>query len=289
MKLRRIFNIAVTIFCLVCLALFSHRIWADRDAIVASFSTFFFYKWLIFVEVLLMGANIFVESLRWNVIRRVFTSGSYTDDLTATLRSISLGNMTFANVGEHVGRFLSYSDKKSAGAASLVASIIQTASIVISGALALAFLYFYDSVSQNIFFVSVVAIIIAFVIGILIIFLGVRYFHFPTEWVRGVSLAFALNIAKFFIFSFQLALLLTPGKLPSLLIFASVVLYYFFVTIVPRINIIDIGVKGGIASWIFVSFANYCIISSAVIFIWALNIVLPSTFGFFSFVRRRAF
>lgn len=158
-----------------------------------------------------MGVNIFIESIRWRVLRKVFTSGSYADDLTATLRSISLGNMTFANIGEHVGRFLSYSDKKSAGAASLVASVIQTASIVISGGIALAFLNYYDFVPQNILYISLVAIAIAVVVGFIIILLGLRYFHFPSGWGRGVSLAFALNIAKFFVFSFQLALLLTPG------------------------------------------------------------------------------
>lgn len=286
MKLRRVFNIAVTIFCLICLVLFCHRIWVDRDSICASFATFFYYKWLIFVEVLLMGVNIFIESLRWSVLRKVFTSGSYADDLTATLRSISLGNMTFANIGEHVGRFLSYRDKKSAGAASLVASIIQSASIVISGGVALAFLNSYDFVPQNILYISLIAITVAVVVGVIIILIGLRYFHFPAGWGRGVSLAFALNIVKFFVFSFQLALLLTPGTLPDALIFACVVLYYFFVTIVPRINIIDIGVKGGLATWMFCSFAQSSVISSAIIFIWDLNIVFPSLFGFFSFLHR---
>lgn len=288
MKLRRVFNIAVTIFCLVCLVLFCNRIWVDRDCISASFATFFSYKWLIFAEVLLMGVDILIESLRWSVLRKVFTSGSYTDDLTATLRSISLGNMTFANIGEHVGRFLSYNDKKSAGAASLVASFIQTASIVFSGGIALAFLKLHDFVPQNIITISIVAIAIAIVVGIMIIIMGLRYFHFPVGWGRGISLAFSLNIAKLLIFSFQLSLLLTPGLLPNVIIFACVVLYYFFVTIVPRINLIDIGVKGGLATWMFSSFAQSSIISSAIIFIWALNIVFPSLFGFISFTHRHA-
>ncbi len=235
-----------------------------------------------------MGVDILIESLRWSVLRKVFTSGSYTDDLTATLRSISLGNMTFANIGEHVGRFLSYNDKKSAGAASLVASFIQTASIVFSGGIALAFLKLHDFVPQNIITISIVAIAIAIVVGIMIIIMGLRYFHFPVGWGRGISLAFSLNIAKLLIFSFQLSLLLTPGLLPNVIIFACVVLYYFFVTIVPRINLIDIGVKGGLATWMFSSFAQSSIISSAIIFIWALNIVFPSLFGFISFTHRHA-
>lgn len=288
MKIRRVLNVAVTVFCLVCLVLFCHRIWVDRDSISASFATFFYYKWLIFIEVLLMGVNILIESLRWMVLRRVFTSGSYADDLTATLRSISLGNMTFANIGEHVGRFLSYNDKKSAGAASLVASVIQTASIVFSGVISLAFLNFFNFIPQNILYISLAAISISVVVGILIIFISFRYFHFPAGWGRGISLAFALNIAKLLVFSFQLALLLTPGMMPCALIFTSVVLYYFFVTIVPRINIIDIGVKGGIAAWMFSSFAQSSFISSSVIFIWALNIVFPSLFGFFSFFHSHA-
>ncbi len=286
-KSRVVFNIAVTIFCLVCLVLFCVRLWEERGSVADSFELFFCYKWLIFAEVALMALNIFIESMRWRVLRGIFTSGSFADDLTATLRSISLGNMTVANVGEHVGRFLCYADNKSAGVASLVASVVQTASIVILGGVALLCLSGARFVSHEVIVVAVVVLTVSLIIGAVLLFLAFRYFSFPEGWGRGVVVALMLNILKVAVFSFQLSLLLIPGDIPSMFVFVSVLLYYFFVTIVPRINIIDIGVKGGLATWIFSTFASGGVISSAVIFIWALNIVFPSLFGFASFVGRR--
>lgn len=282
--LRKAAKIATAVFCVACLVVFCERVWQGRSGIAASFTFFFSSSLLLCAELFLMCANLALETLRWKAVRSIFARGSLRDDALATLRGVGLGNVTPANIGEHVGRAMSYSDKRSATLASVVASVIQTAAIVTLGFISsILFSLSCDSPIPSEATIFCLFGSIASIITAALFFILFRKRLPPRSvWGWRVAIAFALNLTKVSVFSLQLAILLSAGEPPSPLLFLAVAVYYFFVTVVPRVNIIDVGVKGGLASWILTPLCDGDVVASAVIFIWALNIVVPSVAGYAS-------
>lgn len=281
---RKAAKFAIAAFCVACLAVFCERVWHGRSGIAASFALFFLSPMLLCAELFLMFVNLALETLRWKAVRSIFAIGSLRDDALATLRGVGLGNVTPANIGEHVGRAMSYSDKRSATLASVVASVIQTAAIFTLGFM--SSIFFSLSCDSPIPSEATTFCLFGSIASILTAALFFILFRkrLPPRivWGRGVAMAFALNLAKVSVFSLQLAILLSAGEPPSPSLFLAVAVYYFFVTVVPRVNIIDVGVKGGLASWILTPLCESDVVASAVIFIWALNIVFPSIAGYAS-------
>lgn len=286
---RKAVKFVVSLFCAACLVVFCDKVWTGRNDIASAFDAFFSSPHLIAAEVVLLFANLALEIFRWQTLRSVFTQGTWRDDIAATLRSVSLGNSTPANIGEHVGRGMTYDNKGSATMASLVASVVQTAAIVAWGFFASLFFFgtgddFVPSVAVSVcLWGSLACALIAAVL-----FFVFRNRISPVgSWGGGVAFAFVINVAKVAVFSFQFALLLSVGSFPSLVVLFAVATYYFFVTIVPRVNIIDVGLKGGLANWILTPLCEESVVASSVIFIWVLNIVIPSAIGFISLAFRK--
>lgn len=277
----------VAVFCIVCLVVFIRNLSVSWNDVAASISSFLRRPWLVTVEVALMILNIGVESVRWRCVRRAFTQGSWADDVKASLRGVSLGNVTPGNVGEHVGRASSYPEHGKAGAASVLSSVLQTAVIALMGGAASLGLARADGGHT----VGIVGLCVFIVLAILTFLCGgslLRKFGVRVGWSGGLCAAAFVNVLKVCVFSFQFALLLSGGGWPSPILFQSTLLYYFLITVIPRVNLIDVGVKGGVASWVFGSgLCSEATVNAAVIFIWVLNIVLPSIVGFATFVIRR--
>lgn len=279
----------VMAFCIVCLVVFIHDISASWHDVSTSIHFFFSKPWLVVTEVSLMVLNIGVESLRWRCVRRVFTSGSWADDVKASLRGVSLGNVTPGNVGEHVGRASSYVEHGKAGMASVVSSVLQTAVISLLGVFAC--LRVSAAGVGNADVEAVIGLSVLLAMPFLAIFCGrplLRKVGAAGGSGRWLFAAAAINILKVLIFSFQFALLLCDGEWPSALVFSATLFYYFVITVIPRVNLIDVGVKGGVAAWVFGrGLCETSVINAAVVLIWVLNIVLPSIAGFISLVIRQ--
>ncbi len=277
----------VAVFCIVCLVVFIRNLSVSWNDVSASISSFLRRPWLVTVEVALMILNIGVESARWRCVRRAFTQGSWADDVKASLRGVSLGNVTPGNVGEHVGRASSYSEHGKAGAASVLSSVLQTAVIALMGGAASLGLARADGGHT----VAIVGLCVFIVLVFLIILCGrspLRKLGVRVRWSGGLCAAAFVNVLKVCVFSFQFAILLSGGAWPSLILFQSTLLYYFLITVIPRVNLIDVGVKGGVAGWVFgCGLCSAAAVNAAVIFIWVLNIVLPSIAGFATFLIRR--
>lgn len=297
-KIAKIATVAITVGCLVHFGL---RLVRDWDSVTEAAAGFGSKPWLIVAEFGLMLLNVGVECLRWSVVRKFFTGGTAEDDVVGTLRAISLGNATPANLGEHVGRTIGYDSRGRAFAASITASFIQTAAIFLLACVAASFVWeehlryhTKELLSLPIVLAMFVPIVIIIVMGLYVRVGGrreqvLRFVRRRGFW-RMFDTAFLLNVVKVAIFSSQLTLLLAQGSdTENLFLFALTLVYYGFVTVVPRVNIADVGIKGSMAQFFFGSFVGEGCVAASVVAIWALNIVLPSVVGFATMpIRRRA-
>lgn len=282
---------AAAVFCLACLAVFLRDVWGRRAEVEAVLSSSLSSPGLMAAELALMVANLGVEALRWRMVRGLFTDGDAKDDITASLRAISLGNATPGNMGEHLGRALVYADTRQATWASAAASVLQTATIALFGAAACAVLSASGAaVPATAVRIGAAAFAVMCVLAALMAYVFRGRAKLMPGRGRRLAEAALLNAAKVLVFSTQFFLFLRAGRAcDGAILFAAVLLYYHLVTLTPRVNIVDVGVKGGMASYVFANgLCDGAAVASAVILIWVINIVAPSVIGFASLsVRRR--
>lgn len=289
-RLRRIARWAVAAFCAACLAVFVHDVWSRWVDVEVAIAEALASPALMAAELALMAANLGVETLRWRSVRGIFTGGVAADDVAASLRAISLGNATPGNVGEHVGRCAAYADKRGAAVASVAASVLQTATIALLGMAACALLSSGGaSVPTAAMRIGVAAFTAMCVVAAFAAAVLRKRVRPRAGWGGRLAAAALLNVSKVAVFSAQLFMLLRAGSdADSASLFAAVVFYYYLVTLTPRVNIIDLGVKGGLASYVLANgMCAEAAATSAVIIIWVINILLPSAIGFASMPLRR--
>ncbi len=313
-KLKKsVWSVAVLIFTVYCLCHFSFSLYEKWGSVCCAFSSFACNIFPLIVVFLLMFANILLEALRWRTLHGPFARRSLFFDIETTLLAMAYGNSTPGNVGEHAARAVGYDDKAVAVSASLLASIIQTCVISFVGIVSGAIIFFTERELPVL--PSVVALVACFVTVIFILLCVVRYrkslsdsgvggsnkvVFFVDDIIfnagryanrRVIFRATVINVVRFFVFSFQLFVLLfaySPCADYNLfLCYLLVLFYYFVVTFVPRINIIDIGVKGNLAVLIFGGLLPYGNISAAVLTIWVINILIPSFCGLIILLFRR--
>lgn len=289
-RARSIARWCVASLCVVCLAVFVHDAWGRWADVEAALTGALTSPGLMAAELALMVANLGVETLRWRSVRGIFTGGSAADDAAASLRAISLGNATPGNVGEHVGRCAAYADKGRAAVASVAASALQTAVIALLGMAACAFLSSGGAAVPPLAMrMGAAAFAVMCAIAIVAAAALRKRVRPMAGWGARLAAATLLNALKVGIFSLQLLLLLRAGSnADGDALFAAVVYYYYLVTLTPRVNIIDIGVKGNLASYVLASgMCAEATVTSAVVVIWAVNILLPSAIGFVTMPLKR--
>lgn len=274
---KRLARIVGTVVCLVCLVFFAREIFDKWDGVGRAAWLIAGRPGLIVAEFGLMGLGVFIETLRWSALRRGFMGGRLTDDFLATLRSIALGNSTPMNLGEHLGRGMTYSRHRLATVVSVLSSVVQTAAILtlgFVGGLCVASLGMRIPVAG---LVALCAAIGAALFGLAIVW---RKRRRRLAAARAIGGSFGLSILKTLNFSFQLYLLLLASAFMTDGLFAAVLFYYLCITVTPRVNILDVGVKGAWAAGIFCPWVADEGIYAATVCLWVVNIVLPSVVGY---------
>lgn len=263
--------------CIACLAYFAVSFAGRWGGVGDSLWLIASRPWLIGAEAVLMLAGVAVETLRWSVLRRGFMGGSLLTDFLATLRSIALGNSTPFNLGEHVGRGISYSRRRLAAVVSVLASVVQTAAILalgFAGGLAVR------SLGMSLPRAGGVAAFAALVTAGFGLAIAWRRRGRKGRALASVGWAFAVSAVKVSLFSFQLFLLLAACGGASGGLYCAVLFYYLCVTVTPRVNIVDIGVKGMWAAGIFAPWVGDEGAVAATVVLWLINIVAPTCAGF---------
>lgn len=263
--------------CLGCLTYFCLSVAEKWDDFSQSVWLMAGRPLLMTAEVLLMLTGIIVETLRWSTLRRGFMSGRLTDDFLATLRSIALGNSTPMNLGEHVGRGMSYPRRRIAAVVSVLASVVQTAALILLG---FAGGVAVRGLGMDISRAGVVAAVVALAAALLGLAVVWRKRRRRVRAAWAVGGAFGLSLVKVLLFSLQLYLLLSAGGVGQGGLYWAVLFYYLCITVTPRVNIIDVGVKGAWAVSIFGAWVGEPVILAATVVLWALNIVVPSVCGY---------
>lgn len=240
-------------------------------------------KNLIFIELFLFILNFSLETFRWKILYRNIENISFLQSLKTVLLATAFGNSTPGGLGEHIARINGNAEIKGSLVTSFIASFLQTTTIVLFALF--AFIAIGSSLVINRYTIFFVIIFILFIIFILVLksandvvkdFLN-SILSFDR---KKIFKALGFNILRYIVFSSQLFLLLNNSNEKfDTEILIQIPIYYLMITLIPVQRILDIGIKGSVAIYVFGNLLDVSEISSSILFIWLLNTLVPSLIG----------
>jgi hypothetical protein len=267
----------------------------------------------IFLPILLVALNWSVEGKKWQILSAKILPLSFKQALTGVLSGLSLGFITPQSVGDYAGRIWQINNSRRY---ELIGSVFLGSLIQASISIAMGFFGFIYFLKANhnpllneynfiIIFLSLTGLGFGFIyftknkikLRIFPIFLiswWQKYLGIISTYSFGeISNLFLLSLIRYFIFFFQFVwvLVLFGIDLPVDVLCAGVSWVFAAKTLIPAFNFLsDIGIREFSALVFFNLYqADVTKIILASLFIWIINILVPTLAGSFLVLRMRIF
>jgi hypothetical protein len=273
---------------------------ADLRAVVDGFEAFVSTKyWSIGLALILIVANWGIEAIKWQYLVRKIYRPSFIATFRFVLTGVTIGFITPGRSGEFAGRMILMPEwvRLKSLALSFLGGIAQVIPIAMS-ALLFVFLSPFNPLGK----VADAVLLSLTLFLFLLLFFGVDFWvnqskikrlfahielvpeqlpSFGTKWM----ILLLANI-RFVIFVAQYLLVLYAiGLLPSDTL-APVVWMLLLQSLSPAVAVLDMGVRGSIAFWVFTQYGLYTPeVLSAVFLIWFFNLCIPALAGYFFILK----
>lgn len=279
-----------------------------------NFKSIFSTKPLIIISIplLLVPLNLGAEALKWQILSHKIVKQNFIQSFTGVLSGLSLGFMTPQSIGDYAGRIWHIKNDRRSEliGAVFLGSFIQSLVSITFGIWGAAVYFknstinFYSSLNNTVIFLFILSLIIiaflyllnsfkAFIPNIIISFYQKYLSIITTYSINDLIKIGGLSLIRYVIFlvQFLIILVLFDVNLPIQVLVAGVSWVFFAKTIIPAFNFLsDIGVREFSA---LLFFNHYHIDVSTIIlsslFIWLINILLPTIVGSFLMFRMRVF
>jgi len=273
---------------------------ADLRTVVDGFAALIPTRyWSIAVALLLIIANWGIEAIKWQFLVQKIYRPSFFDTLQFVFTGVTIGFITPGRSGEFAGRMILMPEwvRLKSLALSFLGGIAQVIPIAMS-ALLFVFLSAFNPLGK---IADAVLLSLTLLIFILL-FLGVDFWikrpkirrlfahielvpeqlpSFSTKWMILI-----LAYLRFFIFVIQYLLVLYAIGLSPFDTLAPVVWMLLLQSLSPAVAILDMGVRGSIAFWVFTQYGLYAPeVLSAVFLIWFFNLCIPALAGYFFILK----
>jgi hypothetical protein len=254
--------------------------------------------------ILLMALNWTLEAIKWKYLIKEFQKIKIKKSLKSVLIGITAGLLTPKRLGEIGGRIvlLKHKNQLSGLTSFVVGSFAQTSVTVLFGLIAgfsLMILYTDHAINNFLLFLVISLLLLSMLLFIL--------FNLPliTKWILRISWLkkkeyllnhlseqsfkkmiriFTLSLMRYLVFTSQFVILLnlfgsSTGFSEALI---GIGLIYLIITFLPLSSVLEIGVRGSVASFIFGIFtAHPGSAVLAVLTLWIINLGIPSLLGAF--------
>ncbi|BDD14918.1 hypothetical protein MATR_17430 [Marivirga tractuosa] len=274
------------------------KISEDIDGFVSAFRLFSNNISLVFLVILLMPFNWWIEVLKWKYSIQPITQIPFSTATVGVLAGIALGFVTPHAVGDYFAKVfsLSHHNRKRALGLILISRMMQMLPTAIFGLIA-----FYIFSSRNIgkhdipfsFSFPILSLLgLVLVVLLVIMFLHrnhpkIQDYVMPVRkmGVKLVSLLAGLSVVRYLIFSAQFLILLSVLglKINLFMQFMGVAFMFLAKSILPTFNFLsDLGIREFSVALFFESMELEVapIIASGLI-LWLINIALPAFIGLF--------
>ncbi len=251
---------------------------------------------LVGIELALLTLNLSLETLKWQKLLSILKPVRFRHSLKMVLAGFTSGIITPFKAGEPIGRCSLLPKELFAQATFLnyTGGAIQTVIITIFGVT--SFLFTPTNINIHNYYSKITSsiLLIVLVLGVVLILTKIglkthkRYFKqlrtFPRRKLTSIiAKASYLSIVRYIIFCTQLFIALHFTCSPSeyILVIGLIFIYYFIITVFPSNLLIDMGIRGSVALYLFTDICHQqpANIMLAVFVIWLINQVIPAILG----------
>jgi len=274
----------------------------------------------VWVVIMLIPANIGLETRKWQVLVRVYyPEVNFKQLLKAVLAGMATGIFTPNRIGEYAGRVMSLPEgfRLEAGTHTLVNRLLQMMATLLVGTLSWFGLWFFgqpqfsDLVAIDArLALGIGAVLVLSVLLFLLILLNpqrcLAFFRLD-RWdlpfvqrihsallsleTRQILHALGLALLRYAVFTSQYLLLLYAfGYEGSILLALALIgLCFLIKSLLPSIALTELGVRESVALWLMGGFsvAAFTVVGSTFI-LYICNLILPSLLGLYFVYRIRA-
>lgn len=250
---------------------------------------------------LLAPLNWFWEACKWQIAMKKVYAVSLWTSFKAILTGIAFAMVTPGKIGDFAGRILYVpnSRKLQATLATLMTNMIQVIATSLLGLIGLVYFMLHYS---NDWLRDLLLYVGLFILGVLIIWWSARFWwHLVTASVyyqkirksfrifkhynrRILFKIFGLSLLRFLTYNIQFLVLanLLGSQTPWTMGLFTTMLMFWLITLIPSLIVSDIGVRGFLASMLFLDTGlttNGVSLLSASYMIWLLNLISPAIIG----------
>lgn len=320
-KLQKTYNIAIRLIIIILSVYFLYdQLFHRKDLtslpetlqLFANQNGFFL---LISGVVLLIPANLILETLKWKFLITKLENVSFFNAFKAVLTGISVSMFMPNRTGDYFGRvfILRKADRFQAILSTMLGSMAQLITTLLFGFISIAFLVpqYVNLVDLNLW-LYVGLLILLFITAFTIVFAYLEFAAFTDilkrvtgreynrikkyaqvfSWYHSHDLlkVLLLSIGKYLVFSFQFFLLLKAFGIAihyanAMLLIAMV---YLLMTIIPTIALSEIGIRGSVSIYVFESWmqlsgswsdsAALGVVTASSL-LWLVNLAFPALIG----------
>jgi hypothetical protein len=271
---------------------------------------------LLSLIVLLMLMNWGVESLKWKLLIAKIEAIGFLKSYKAVLTGVSVSLFTPNRTGDYLGRvfILDRANHIEGILVTLIGSFAQLVVTLCVGLFCLlSFLDHYFIPRQHEYLVTgLIFLVPAAVFIVLLVYFKIGLFsdfvsrYFPARWkklsdyasvfsrysARELFWNLMLSLLRYIVFTTQFLLLLRlfGAAVPAVEGFILIAVIYLFMTLVPTVALVDLGIRGSVSLYILgMYFKQYApgypdpeiAILAASTALWMINLILPAILGTF--------
>jgi hypothetical protein len=255
---------------------------------------------MVFLQLLLLGFNLSLETFKWKRLTAFFFHQSFKDALKQVLTGMSAGSFTPVRIGEPAGRlmFVPKGYRLPSLALFFVGSFLQNLIILLGSLFVIPWLivhYHGQVMFEKLQPFSLLILVMMVAAAPVLIGVGYRYRSVIATAFRNkimtdafsqlrlsiIASITALSLFRYLVYSVQLLFWLIFFDVGEVLDLLPVLpLYFLFITLIPSVFLTDLGVRGSVAGFLFgMISANVAGIIGAVFAFWVINGALPVLIG----------
>ena len=268
---------------------------------------------ILIIVCVLMLLNWSIETIKWKYLINKIQYFSFADAFKAVLFGVTIGIFTPNRIGEIGGRvsFLDKGKKTFAVLATGIGSFAQFITTFICGTLGLIifFVAFPDYIKIDLIFNNLTVVLLLIFLAFLFwsyfsinklksILSKFSFFKIRTNQLNLISETrpkqlthiLILSILRYLVFITQFYLILKIFNINLTLTegYVSISLIYLFSTIIPTTTLAELGIRGSLAIFFIGMYSeNILGIVLSSIFLWIINLAIPSIIGSFYFIKNK--
>jgi hypothetical protein len=263
-------------------------------------------RYYLFIAVMLIILNYGIESKKWQLLLSPLQLINWVEALKSILTGITVSIFTPNRTGEVLGKvvYLDLHEKMKAALLNFSGSMAQmicTSLIGLWGTIIYLHFYTFNDIDLPAIHVIYAVAILCTVLAFLIYFNQQKFFIWLSskKWAKKIYISFTnqqqfnsalqvkvllLSLARYFVFTFQLVLLLKfcgiYASIFQLLLLCTI--FFLVLWFLPSFAITELGVRGSIAVFLFQNVSeNISGALLAVVLLWILNVAFPALLGCF--------